>query len=156
MLTRYLFPNRFKRVGWVLAGVALVLGLLEMNEVMHLPSLLTWLPSPIGSHDLSVDRLGRPVRENHDLYAVLFIVGGLLTACSREKEEDEYIGQIRLESLLWALYVYNALLIIAFICVSGFPFFNVMTYALFTPLLLFLARFNIVLFLNSKAVSNDE
>jgi hypothetical protein len=156
MLTRFLFPHRFKRLGWVLAAVALTLGLLEMYEVIHLPRLLTWLPSPIGNSDLPAVEAGKHVRNNHDLYAVLFICGSLLAACSRERQEDEYIGQIRLESLLWALYAYYALLLVAFVVVSGFAFFTIMTYALFAPLLLFLVRFHVVLYSSAKAATNAE
>lgn len=156
MLTRYLFPHRFKRLGWVLAIVALVLGLLELYEVIRLPHLLAWLPSPIGNHDLPNIEAGRQVRDNHDLYAVLFICGSILTACSREKQEDEYIGQIRLESLLWALYAYAALLLLAFLLVSGMAFFTVMMYAMFAPMLLFLVRFHVVLFSSAKAAAHAE
>lgn len=150
MLTRYLFPHRYKRLGWVLAAISLVLGVLEMHEVIKLPPLLAWLPSPIGEPDW-LESLHRPARANHDLYAVVFIIGALLAACSREKYEDEYIAQIRLESLMWALYAYSALLALAFLLVSGTPFFTVMKYAMFSPLLLFLVRFQVALYSSSAA-----
>lgn len=156
MQTRYLFPHRFKRLGWVLAIGALVLGLLEMNGVVHLPHLLAWLPSPIGNADLPELVAGRLVRANHDLYAVVFIVGAVLAACSRERHEDEYIGQIRLDSLLWALYAYCGLLLLAFLLVSGSRFFDVMTYALFAPLLLFLVRFQVVLYVAERSVGHEK
>ena len=133
-----------------------MLGLLEMYDVLHLPHLLAWLPSPIGSGDLPDVVAGRPVRANHDLYAVLLIAGSLLAACSRERQEDEYIGQIRLDSLLWALYAYSALLALAFVLVSGSAFFTVMTYALFAPLLLFMLRFHLALRSGAKAAAHAE
>ncbi|TGE21671.1 hypothetical protein E5K00_15470 [Hymenobacter aquaticus] len=156
MPTRYLFPHRYKLLGLGLAAVALVLGLLEWYNLLHLPHLLAWLPSPIGSADLPDLVNGRQVRANHDLYAIVLIGGGLLAACSREKHEDEYIAQLRLESLLWAMYAYYALLVLAFLLVSGMPFFEVMTYAMFTPLLLFLVRFHVVLFRGAKAAMHAE
>ncbi|AWM34322.1 hypothetical protein [Hymenobacter nivis] len=156
MPTQFLFPHRYKRVGWVLAAGALALGLLEMYDVLHLPHLLAWLPSPIGNGDLPDVVAGRSVRANHDLYAVLLIAGSLLAACSRERQEDEYIGQIRLDSLLWALYTYSALLALAFLLVSGSAFFVVMMYALFTPLLLFMVRFQVALRRGAQAAAHDE
>lgn len=156
MLAPYLFPYRLKRLGWVLALASLTLGLLELYEVVHLPHLLAWLPSPIGNHDLPGLEGGRPVRDNHDLYAVLFIVGGLLVACTRERHEDEYINKIRLDSLLWALYAYYALLLLAFLVVSGTGFFTVMTYALFAPLLLFLVRFQLLLHFAAHNLPHDK
>ena len=155
MSTQFLFPHRYKRVGWVLAVGALALGLLELYDVLHLPHLLAWLPSPIGNHDLPEVLGGRQVRSNHDLYAVLLIGGGLLAACSRERHEDEYIGQVRLDSLLWALYVYYALLALAFVLVSGSQFFSVMLYAMFAPLL-FLVRFHWALRRGAQAAAHDD
>lgn len=159
MPTQYLFPHRFKRVGWVLAAGALALGLLEMYDVLHLLHLLhllAWLPSPVVNHDLPEVLGGRQVRSNHDLYAVLLIGGGLLVACSRGRHEGEYIGQIRLDALLWALYAYSALLALAFLLMSGSVLFTVMTYALFAPLLLFMVRFQVALRSGAQAAAHAE
>jgi hypothetical protein len=156
MLTRYLFPHHFKRIGWVLASIGLILGLLELYDLVHLPHLLTWLPSPIGNTDLPDIQAGHQVRANHDLYAVMLICGGILVACSRQAQEDEYIGQVRLESLLWALYLYYALLLLCFLLISGTAFLLVMMYALFAPLLLFLVRFHWVLYRSANAAIHAE
>lgn len=158
MLTNYLFPHRYKRLGWGLVVGSLALGLLELYDVLHLPLLLAWLPSLINDHT-TAGPLHQPLvepRNNHDLWAVLFIVGGLLVACSRERHEDEYINKIRLDSLLWALYAYYALLLLAFVLVSGLPFFTVMTYALFAPLLLFVGRFQVLLLRSAPRLADDE
>ena len=133
-------------VGWVLVVVSATLGILHMTNTYQLPPLLPKLPALINDAVVTthmpassdqVVQFGsaeHSPRENTDLYAVLLIVGGVLAACSRERNEDEYISQIRLDSLLWALYVYCALLALAFILVSGGWFFSVMTYAMFAPL----------------------
>lgn len=149
MPTHYLFPHRFKLVGWVLAGTGALLWLLEQFGLWELPTLMGWLPSLL--HDAE----NPTVRQNHDLYAVLFVVGAVLAACSREKHEDEYIGQIRLDSLLWALYAYCILLVLAILLVSGMAFFSVMVYAMFTPLLLFLLHFQIGLALLQRTAAHD-
>lgn len=158
MLTRYLFPHRYKRVGWVLVVVSATLGLLDITGTYKLPLLLSWLPPLIGSHDpfYADNTNSLAPRENTDLYALVLILGGLLAACSRERYEDEYIGKIRLDSLLWALYAYYALLALAFVLVSGLAFFSVMLYAMFAPLLLFLLRFELVLRLTSRALPDEK
>jgi hypothetical protein len=154
MLTRFLFPHRCKWVGWVLVVLATTLGLLQLTGTFALPSFMAWLPPLLGSHDTLSG--GSISRENTDLYAVLLILGGLLAACSRERYEDEYINKIRLDSLLWALYAYYALLALAFVLVSGMSFFMVMTYAMFAPLLLFLLRFELVLRFTSRSLPDEE
>jgi hypothetical protein len=153
MLTRYLFPHRLKWVGWVLAVISVVLGLLDLSSTFKLPPFMNWLPPIFVEHYAESQPLPR---ENTDLYAVLLIVGGVLAACSRERHEDEYINKIRLDSLLWALYAYCGLLALAFILVSGTWFFSVMTYAMFAPLLLFVVRFELVLRLSARGLPNEK
>lgn len=156
MLTRYLFPHRFKWVGWVLVVVSATLGLLDLSSAYKLPAFMDWLPPLVGDYSLFDDLKRHTPRENTDLYAVLLIIGGLLAACSREQYEDEYISKIRLDSLLWALYAYYALLALTFVLVSGTYFLGVMMYAMFAPLLLFLVRFELVVRLSARGLPDEK
>src|SRR5699024_8602129 len=90
------------------------------------------------------------------LIGVLFIIGGLMVGFSKEKNEDEYISNLRLNSLLWAVLVNYLLLLFMFIFIYGFGFLDVMIYNMFTVLIIFIAKFNYSLFRNSKSVSNEE
>jgi len=86
----------------------------------------------------------------------LFILGGLLVSFSKEKNEDEYISKLRLSSLLWAVAVSYLLLLLAFAFVYGTAFLNVMIYNMFTVLIIFIIRFNYILYKNSKTVSDEK
>jgi hypothetical protein len=82
-----------------------------------------------------------------EVISLTLLVGLLLLTFSREKTEDEWIQRVRLESLQWAVLA-NSLLLMAFIVVAhGTPFLTVMVYNMFTPLLIFVARFHYVLHL---------
>lgn len=144
MMTRYLFPHRYKRIGWVLALLGASLWVLEQTSVLTLPPFMRWLPSLWNDASMPGSP-GPAARQNYDAYALFVIIGALLAACSREQHEDEYIGQLRLEALLKALYTYCGLLALAIVLVSGWAFINVMTYAMFAPLLLFLVLFQLSL-----------
>lgn len=87
---------------------------------------------------------------------ILFILGGLLVSFSKEKNEDEYIAKLRLSSLLWAVAVSYLLLLLAFVFVYGTAFLNVMIYNMFTVLIIFIIRFNYILYKNSKTVSDEK
>ena len=51
---------------------------------------------------------------------ISIIVGGILATCSREKIEDELMQQLRLSSLLVALYInYAALVVCAPRCTTS-------------------------------------
>ncbi|MFN3488148.1 MAG: hypothetical protein ACK4YV_03405, partial [Emticicia sp.] len=78
------------------------------------------------------------------------IVGLLLIAFSKVKVEDEYVSQIRLESLQWAIYLNFALLIIATLLVYGLAYYMVAIYNMVTPLLFFVIRFHYILFFKNS------
>ncbi|NEM97241.1 hypothetical protein GXP69_06010 [Pontibacter sp. BT327] len=86
-----------------------------------------------------------------EVVAITAIIGGLLAAFSREKDEDEYISQIRLESLLWATYINYGFLIFSVLFIYGLAFYQVLLLNMLTLLLIFLVRFNFLLYRSAKA-----
>jgi ABC-type Fe3+-siderophore transport system permease subunit len=87
---------------------------------------------------------------------VLFIIGALLVSFSKEKLEDEFIAEIRQSSLLWAVLVNYILLLLAFVFIYGLAFMNVMIYNMFTILIIFIIRFNYILYKSSKEMPNEK
>jgi len=82
---------------------------------------------------------------------VVLIISAILVAFSKEKQEDEFIAAIRLESLLWATYINYALLVFSFLLLWGESFLYVMAFNMFTLLLIFIVRFNLILHSLKKA-----
>jgi hypothetical protein len=91
-----------------------------------------------------------------ELLGIFIIVGSLFIACSKEKTEDEFIAQSRLESLLWATYINYSLLLFTMVFIYGMDFFSILIFNMFTHLLIFLVRFNYVLYKNNKAIQNAK
>ena len=87
---------------------------------------------------------------------VVFIIGALFVGFSKEKREDEFLAELRLSSLLWAVWVNYILLLLAFLFVYGPAFLDVMVYNMFTVLIIFIVRFNYILFVNAKTVSDEK
>ncbi len=64
----------------------------------------------------------------NELFGILTILSSLLVAFSKEKNEDEFISKIRLESLVWAVYFNYGILLLSFIfiydlcCLICLPF----------------------------------
>ena len=90
------------------------------------------------------------------LAGMLFIAGALLVSFSKEKTEDEFIANMRLSSLMWAVLLNYTLLFFAFAFVYGTPFLSVMIYNIFTVLVIFIARFNYLLYKNNKAAKYEK
>ena len=87
---------------------------------------------------------------------ISFQFGALTIKAEKEKNEDEYIAGLRLSSLLWAVFVSYVLLLAAFLLVYGSPFLDVMVYNMFTILIIFITRFNYLMYKNSKTVSDEK
>lgn len=153
MKTNYLLPHRFKKLGWAILIPALVLGFLLLKEMVFFPWLdlevfALYNPSMLGQTDQSFALVENNVAD--ELVACFLIIGILFVSCSEVKEEDEYIGRLRLESLLWATYVNAIFLLFCIFFVYGLGFYQVMIFNLFTLMLLFLIRFHLVLYRASK------
>ena len=66
------------------------------------------------------------------------------------------MARIRMESLIWSLYVNYLLLAIAFLVVYGFAFLTVAFVGLFTLLIVFVFRFQWKLYQTRKLVKDEK
>lgn len=158
MKTNFLFPNKCKRIGWFILIPSSILGLLAL-VFSYYPDFLTLKVPGIFINSLFGTKKLIGFTENNlldEISGVLVIVGGLLVAFSKEKTEDEYIAKIRLESLVWSVYVNYAVLLFAILFVFDFSFFWVMIFNMFTVLFFFIIRFNWKLSHLKKTTHNEE
>ena len=88
----------------------------------------------------------------NEILGALMIISSLLVAFSKEADEDEFIANIRLESLVWATYVNYGVLLIALFLIYGYSFFLLMIFNMFTILLFFILRFNWILWKTKKGL----
>ena len=154
MKTKWLFPHRFRLIGWIVFIPSAILGLAAMYNDFKVDWLKAdWLSESITitSHD-SITHLMDDQDLTDEIAAIGVIAGLLLIAFSREKVEDEMIGQLRLEALQWSVYANYIVLAIAILTVYDTAFFEVMVYNMFTVLLVFIARFRWLLYRNSDVL----
>ena len=153
MKTRYLFPYQYKMLGWILLVPSLIAGILAIFFDYPLFELETTVFAMYDTGIFEPTKAFKFMEHNifDELVAILAIVGGLLAAFSREKDEDEYISKIRLESLLWATYINYGFLIFSIVFIYGGAFFDVLLLNMLTLLIIFLIRFNFILYRTKKA-----
>jgi hypothetical protein len=159
MKTKYLLPYKFKRIGWFLFVPAVVFGLISLFYDWEPAFLDVQVWGYTGLEDImgKLDIIQTPVNNIlNEICGVLIIVGGLMVAFSKEKEEDELITTIRLESLVWATYWNYAILILAFVLVYDMAFFTVMVFNMFTILVLFIVKFNWALHKLRNSLVHEE
>jgi len=153
-----LLPARFKKIGWLLLLPSLALGIPAV--------IFEWSPKFFELEVFAVFIDGFPddkrlfgfIENNilNELLGILTIVGGLMVAFSQEPDEDELISRMRLESLVWAIYCNYGILILAFLLVYDLSFYWVMVFNMFTPLVLFITRFNWVIRKFRKSAIYEE
>ncbi|MBS7788291.1 hypothetical protein KIH23_13365 [Flavobacterium sp. CYK-55] len=157
MKTFFLLSHRFKMIGFVLMGMAVVWAIASSGATTLPAFLNATVPALIGSdvHNATVWFTTVEVNLSYTLNGLLFIVGGLLVAFSRENQEDEYLMQLRLSAFQWAVFANYILLLVLFLGVYGIDFLVVLSYHLYTVIVLFIARFHYLLYINRNAL-NDE
>lgn len=126
-----LFPHSFQRIGWIIFAIS----------------------AAIGAYILFTDNTDSYLFNNIAIIGTC--IGAILATCSREEVEDEMTGQIRLNSLLTALYINYAILIVCSLLIYDLDFLNVMLYNMFTILLIFMVVFRWKIWRVKKATENE-
>ena len=144
MTIHYLLPNSYKKIGWLLLAPSAILGLTVVITDYN-PEFLNFSVPALFGDPIMGERVVFSWIENNilnEILGVLVIIGGILVAFSKEICEDEYISKIRLESLVWSVYVNYAILIFSLLLIYDLSFLWVMIFNMFTVLIFFIARFN--------------
>ena len=155
MTNSFLLPHKFKKLGWILLCLGLLLGVfyqfLEKADIRIINKYFNEDVINFFYLNFSDKKLGLfESGYNDELIALLIIVGGILVGFCKTKVEDEFITNIRTSSLVWSVYLNYAILLIAVLFLYDMAFFDVMVYNMFTVLLFFILRFHILLFKSKK------
>lgn len=162
MKTKYLFPNQWKRIGWILLVPSTILGSLIAIfgcdfEFMNSKVFTIYTDGFILGFGSEKTILGfTDGNYANTIAGLLFIIGAILVAFSKEKHEDEFIAKTRLESLVWAVYVNYAILAFCIVFFFNLEFLRVMIFNMFTVLIFFIIRFYYILYKTNKSLSNEK
>ena len=158
MKSNFLFPHHFKRIGWVLFILGVIIGVFYIAKESDVEFLDVTVFSVAGEALMGDTSYFSFLKNNiHDeITCLLLIIGALLIVFSKEKSEDEFISKIRLESLAWATYVNYAILIFSIIFIYEMTFFMILLFNMFTVLIFFIIRFNWALNKTKKQLRDEE
>ncbi len=158
MKLTYLFPSKFKKIGWVVLIPSAIVGIITLFFDIE-PSFLDCnVPAILVDEMFSKKIIFGFVENNilNEILGILIIISSILVAFSKEVFEDEYISKIRLESLVWAVYINYSILLLAFLFIYDFSFFWVMVFNMFTILLFFIIRFHWQISKQQNMLKNEE
>lgn len=159
MQTRFLFPNQFKLVGWILfvPSILLVITLslsgVSIDEYLQVKVFALYADEFLGEPTF-LKVITNGILD--EILTITTIVGGLLVGFSKMKTEDEMISKIRYESLVWSTYLNYGLILFFTIFIYGVFYMNVLIHNLFTLLLFFIIRFHFMIYKLNKASSDEE
>lgn len=158
MKTTWLFPSKYKSIGWMILIPASILGIILIATDFEGLSVTAPVFALFNNSILSKTEFARIIHTDitNTVVGIVFIIGALLVGFSREKREDEFIASLRFSSLLWAVVVNYCILIFFFVFVWGSSFLYVMIYNMFTILIIFIGRFNFLLYRNSKTAGDEK
>lgn len=158
MKTKFLFPNQCKRIGWILLIPSIILGVL----IIFFDYKFKFMDSnvfTIYSDGFGVKKTIFGFFEGNyvnTIAGILFLVGAILVAFSKEKHEDEFIAKTRLESLVWAVYVNYAILALCTLLFFNLEFLLVMIFNMYTILIFFIIRFYYILNKSKKSLYHEK
>ncbi len=159
MKINYLFPTKYKKIGWLMLVPSFIIGMLILIFEYE-PNFLDMRVPAIYSDQIFGEENGffGFIKNNilNEIIGVLTIISLILVAFSKEEAEDEYISKIRLESLVWAVYVNYGILLLSFVSIYNLTFLWVMIFNMFTVLLFFIIRFYWQLSIVKKSAKHEE
>ena len=158
MKTKLLFPNWLKKIGWILLIPSTILGIAILFfdvkfDFLKLKVFAIYSDPLLGKDTvMGFDK----VNLTDTIAGILFLLGAIFVAFSKEKHEDEFIAKTRLESLVWATYINYAILIFCFLFIYEMAFLYVLVFNMFTILIFFILRFYYILYKTNKSLKNEK
>lgn len=159
MKTNYLFPYKWKNISGVLFFISFITLVVfysvpELNELQLNATVFAIIAdADNGKIFNGITFFGCTENSIADeLLMLIVVISGITYAFSKEKNEDEMVASIRLQSLAWATIINYALILLSYLFVYGFIFLNVLMAVMFSQLLIFiiLFRFKMYRFYNSR------
>ncbi len=148
-----LLPGKYKLIGAILFPFAATWLLLTFFGDYTVFPFLKYFP-PSAKHDLInpefIFSKGFSADFNGGLSILATLVSLFMIAFSREKEEDEYVRAVRLQSLQISIYVNYIFMALGGILLYGFSYLLFLQLNLFTILIIFILVFNYNLHLRDR------
>ncbi|RWX00003.1 hypothetical protein [Flavobacterium cerinum] len=158
MKTNYLFPHRLKSISGVLFIISFITLVVfysvpELNELQLNATVFAIIADADNGKIFNGITFFGCIENSiaDELLVLIVLTSGIIYAFSKEKNEDEMVASIRLQSLAWATIINYALILLSYLFVYGFIFLNVLMAVMFSQLLIFilLFRFKMFRFYNS-------
>lgn len=152
MKANFLLPHSCMKVGLILLVPFLIMFCLDMAGVA--PEIIIPMPC-LANNELLDGTVWFTLLQGEDIFMEIWILGLLVCllciALSKEKVEDEMILQIRLQSMLYALWITTFCFVLEALFLFGFAYAYSLWATLYIFLLFFILKFRYELYQLKKA-----
>ena len=148
----YLLPKGFRFVGVVFTTVGTIVGIMRFYFGVK-PDLLDQKVFAVYSVYLKTRTM--KIESNQlieEIVGLLLILGLLMIAFAREKDESSQISSIRLKSFFISFYINTAFLIFSILFTFGLAFIYMAILNLVVPLLIYIIVFQILMGIENRKV----
>lgn len=159
MKTQFLFPNKYKKIGWMIFIPSFIVGILLYSLSFDFDDHFKIKVLAIFQDGFLTKSGFFKIIENgvlDEIILTLIIIGGILVGFSKVKAEDELIAKIRYESLVWATYFNFGIMLLATLSLYGFIYGDVLIANIFSLLFFFIIRFHYMLYKLQKSTPDEE
>lgn len=144
----YLLPRKFRIVGFAFTSIGISLAVLRFYFGIK-PKFLETKVFAVYSRYFESSYLKVISNQISEELTALFLILGLLIICfSKEQNENEITNQIRLKSLVLAIYFNTGFILFSIVFIYGFIFINILVINLFSLLILYFVVFRILVFIS--------
>nr|MBS0038331.1 hypothetical protein [Saprospiraceae bacterium] len=148
-----LLPQRYHLIGWIFLLIFLPLGLGVLFWEVEFDFFNLYFPWREGGGIFDLPKTENLTNE----IAALGVLLGLVFIClARTKNEDEFIGLLRLKSWHTAIIVYAVVLGLTIVFIYGIEFFRVLVICIYLPFVFFYIRFRWFLMRLKKSMKHEE
>ncbi len=125
MKNNFLFAHKYKKIGWFILIPSVILGAIYLFTEFS-PSFLDFKVPVLNTSDFPIappsDKWITMTNNNfmNEIIGIFLLIGAVFVAFSKEETEDEFISEIRLKSLVWAVYFNSALLLFSILFIYDF------------------------------------
>ncbi len=145
MKSIWLLPHRFQKIGAIIT-IPLILVIAYCN-IMHIDWQLPIFTTTMGDSTANF---------TDEIVFTIVIIGSWMVGFSKLEIEDEQTQNLRLNALYWGFIAYHILLLAEYWLFYDLHFLVVISYNAFICMLLYILRFQFLVFKQGKNLPNEE
>lgn len=145
----HFFANRLKTPSGIVFYSSILYGVCaNFYPETFLPELFVSVPNNLGfgSAEILKQTDSFWIKNNFidELLIILIISSGLVHSFSEERQEDELVNTLRLAAMQWAIIANFCLIILGTLLIYGIPYFEFMSFNLFSLLIIYNLKFRLL------------